>query len=77
MNDYALAQLFAYGPIAVAAILIWWGMLRWLDWLAGIRFKQNVAPVIRGDGVGAGIYFGARCIAVALVVASVFGAVRF
>jgi hypothetical protein len=77
MNDYALAQILAYGPIAVAAILVWWGMLRWLDRLGRIVFSRDIMPKLAKTGIGSGIYFGARCIAVALVVAAVFGAVRF
>lgn len=77
MNDYLLTLLFAYCPLLATAILVWWLMLRWLDWLGGVKFSRDVGPKIRGSGIGSGIYHGARLIAVALVVAAVFGAVRF
>lgn len=77
MNDYFASLAFAYLPLLVVAIMVWWLMLRFLDWLGGIKFKRDVAPGIRRDPLGSAIYFGARLIAVAIVVYGVFGAVRF
>lgn len=75
MYDYLVANALAYLPLLAVAILAWWGMLRWLDHLGGIRFRRDVLPRILQDGPG--IYFGARLIAVAIIVYGVLGAVRF
>ncbi len=53
------------------AVTIFWAMLRWLDRLAGIRFKDRVVPVILGSRIATALYFGARILAVAIVVSAV------
>lgn len=75
MNDYLLTLLFAYCPLLAAAILVWWLMLRWLDWLGGVKFKRDVLPSILEKDPGE--YFGRRLNAVAIIVGCIFIAVRF
>jgi hypothetical protein len=75
--NYFANLAFAYLPLLFVAVLVWWLLLRWLDWLAGGNFKSNVAPIIRRDALASGVYYGARLIAGALLVSAVFGAVRF
>lgn len=77
MYDYALSQLIAYGPLLAVAVVAWWAMLYWLDHRGRINFRARVLPVILESSIGSGLYFGCRCIAVALLVSAVFSAVRF
>lgn len=75
MYAYLLNLCFAYLPLLVVAILVWWGMLRWLDHLGGVNFKRDVLPTILQRDPGR--YYGHRLIAVALIVYGIFQAVRF
>ena len=62
---------------AVAAVLVWWGSLRWLDHVRG-RFKQEGGPlsIIHRDPRAAADYYGKRLIGAAIVVGLVLSSVR-
>lgn len=77
MLDYLANLLFAYAPLMVAAVLVHWAMLRWLDRLGRINFSRDVMPVLRRSSIGCALYFGARLVAIAILVSAVLGAVRF
>jgi hypothetical protein len=53
------------------AITAFWLLLRWFDWLGNIKFKLHIMPGLKDNPMAAAIYFGARIIAVALIVATV------
>ena len=55
----------------IAAITAFWAFLRGLDRLAGIYFKRSVMPRLLETGASASLYFGARIVAVAIVVSAV------
>jgi hypothetical protein len=71
-----MTEMTLYGGLVAmlylfAAISAFWAVLRWLDRLAGLEFRRGVMPVILETSPGAAFYFGARIIAVAIVVSAV------
>jgi len=64
-------------PIVISIIYLFigitafWALLRWLDWLGQIKFKIHVMPQLKNHPMAAAIYFGARIIAVAVIVSAV------
>jgi hypothetical protein len=76
-----LASLAANLAFAFAAVLGWWGALRFLDVLAGgwTHFKGQGGPLalILTDPRAAADYYGKRNIAAALLVGLVLATVRF
>lgn len=53
------------------AVSAFWGLLRWLDWLGKIKFKIDIMPGLKGNPIAAAIYFGARILAVAIIISTV------
>jgi hypothetical protein len=76
-----LASLAANLAFAVAAVVGWWGALRFLDILAGgwSHFKNTGGPLqlILSDPRAAADYYGKRNMAAALLVGLVLATVRF
>ena len=76
-----LASLLANLAFAFAAIIGWWGALRFLDWLAGgwSHFRGEGGPLTRilSDPRAAADYYGKRNIGAALLVGLVLATVRF
>ena len=76
-----LASLAANLTFALAAVLGWWGALRFLDILAGgwEHFRREGGPLalILSDPRAAADYYGKRNIAAALLVGLVLATVRF
>jgi len=84
MESILLAQaasLAANLAFAFAAVLGWWGALRFLDVLAGgwSHFKEQGGPLnlILKDPRAAADYYGKRNIGAALLVGLVLATVRF
>lgn len=50
------------------AVVVWWGLLRFLDIIGKLQFKQDVIPLLKSNAIAAAIYFGARALAAALIV---------
>ena len=75
------ASLTANLAFAFAAILLWWGALRFLDVLSGgwRHFKGQGGPLtlILTDPRAAADYYGKRNIGAALLVGLVLATVRF
>ena len=76
-----LASLAANLAFAFAAVLGWWGALRFLDILAGgwTHFKKEGGPlqIILQDPRAAADYYGKRNVAAAILVGLVLATVRF
>lgn len=53
------------------AVTAFWAVLRWLDRLSGLTFREHVIGKIRESALSTSIYYGARVVAVAVIVASV------
>jgi hypothetical protein len=84
MLEIFLAQAASLGAnlaFALAAVLVWWGALRFLDILAGgwRHFRREGGPLalILSDPRAAADYYGKRNIAAALLVGLVLATVRF
>ncbi len=82
--DILFAQLLSLAAnlaFALAAILGWWGALRFLDILAGgwTHFRKSGGPLqlILQDPRAAADYYGKRNIAAAILVGLVLSTVRF
>lgn len=61
MTSSGLTLLFA-----LVAILAAWGMLRWLDVIAGVNFKTTIREVCRNEH-SAALYFGLRFLGVCIL----------
>jgi hypothetical protein len=76
-----LVALLANLAFAFAAVLGWWGALRFLDVLAGgwAHFRRDGGPLalILSDARAAADYYGKRNIGAALLVGLVLATVRF
>lgn len=84
MLEIFLAQAASLGAnlaFALAAVIVWWAALRFLDVLAGgwRHFKSEGGPLTRilSDPRAAADYYGKRNIAAALLVGLVLATVRF
>jgi hypothetical protein len=81
MLDYQFTSLAASLAFARAAVLVWWGALRFLDILAGgwRHFRRSGGPLERilSDPRAAADYYGKRNLAAALLVGLVLASVRF
>ncbi len=81
MLDYVLNALVAGLPIAFAAVVLWWMALRFLDLISkvgpGSFRSEGILGKLQGDARAAALYYGLRCVAAAIVVGFVLGAVRF
>ena len=81
MVDYQFSSLLASLAFAVAAVVAWWGALRFLDVLAGgwHHFRRPGGPLalIHQSPVAAADYYGKRNIAAAILVGLVLASVRF
>ena len=80
MLDYQLSSLLASLGFAFAAVLLWWGALRFLDVLAGgwRHFREAGGPLERilSDPRAAADYYGKRNLAAAVLVGLVLASVR-
>ena len=80
MLDYQLSSLLASLGFAFAAVLDWWGALRFLDVLAGgwKHFREKGGPLERilSDPRAAADYYGKRNLAAAVLVGLVLASVR-
>lgn len=76
-----LASLAANLAFAFAAILGWWGALRFLDVLAGgwkhFKGEDGPLPLILSDPRAAADYYGKRNVGAAVLVGLVLATVRF
>ncbi|HVI92343.1 MAG TPA: hypothetical protein VM659_28900 [Dongiaceae bacterium] len=59
------------------AVTAWWLMRRWLNWLNGVRFKKDVAPLIYQNALSAAIHSVGQSLALAILISSVLATVRF
>lgn len=58
---------------ALVAVALLFGTLRGLDWMLGITFGDILAELRQSDGLATAIYFGARIVAVALLIGMALG----
>lgn len=79
MTEALEPSLIASLIFAFAAGMTWWGLLRFLDLLAGgwKHFKNNVQDTIHSDPRAAAQYYGCRAIAAAILVGLVLSSVRY
>ena len=69
---------FVYGMLAIlllipVAIFTMNWMLRQLDDLIGVNFKNEISPRLAKSSLASSIYFGARFIGCAIVIAAIVG----
>lgn len=58
---------------ALAAVALLTGTLRMLDRWSGVRFTMILAELRQDDGKAVAIYFGARIIAIAILIGMALG----
>jgi len=58
------------------AVTAWTLMRRWVNWLNGVRFKQDVAPKIYENGLSAAIHSVGNSVALAILISTVMATVR-
>lgn len=74
MQDILLLSLVVKLAVAFAALFILWWLLRLLDRSNGISFRTDVWAVIKDNPAALSRYFGARILAVCIVVGLVMSA---
>lgn len=73
MNDVLLiSAMFKLGFAALSVGLLV-GTLRLLDWTLGISFGSLMDEMLEAKGIAVAIYFGARILAVALLIGAALG----
>ena len=58
------------------ALMLWWGVLRFLDIVSGVRFQHDILAQLKTSPLACGVYYGLRCLAAAIVVGLVLSTVR-
>ncbi len=66
MFTMQIVNLLANIAVAVAGLVMAWGLLRMLDKSLGISFGSDVYPQILEGNVAAAVYFAARIVGVLL-----------
>lgn len=56
---------------AVAALVLMFLMLRFFDWLAGVKFSELLKTLYKEDPYALSIYLAARMLGVALIIGMV------
>lgn len=74
MLDHVLLVSAAFKlGFAFAAVAMLMATLRLFDYVCGITFGEIMAELRQNDGIAIAIYFGARILAVALLIAGALG----
>jgi len=70
MEQWAFFALILNMVYFISAVLIGWGILRFLDRLSGIAFQEAIFHMKENRNYALAIYFGARLIGICILAAA-------